>query len=350
MVSWKSLTSRALVLGLLGVLLIAMAMVSISVGAADVPLARALRVLANKLGADLPADARAEAIIWSIRLPRTAMAGLVGAGLASAGAAMQGLFRNPLADPGLIGVSSGAAAGAVFALVAQWFFAPVLGLIPQRLLVPTAAFLGGLGATWLVYRIATRNGRTSVSTMLLAGIAINAAAGALIGLLTYAADDAELRDVTLWTLGSVASADWASTGLVAVVCALTLYALWRRTEILDAFTLGADEARLLGVDTQRFQRVVITFTAILVGACVAFTGLIGFVGLVAPHMIRLWRGPSHRTVIPGAALMGAILLIAADTAARTVIAPAELPIGVLTSLLGAPFFLALLVRRRGGHW
>jgi iron complex transport system permease protein len=278
------------------------------------------------------------------------MAGLVGAGLASAGAAMQGLFRNPLADPGLIGVSSGAAAGAVFALVAQWFFAPVLGLIPQRLLVPTAAFLGGLGATWLVYRIATRNGRTSVSTMLLAGIAINAAAGALIGLLTYAADDAELRDVTLWTLGSVASADWASTGLVAVVCALTLYALWRRTEILDAFTLGADEARLLGVDTQRFQRVVITFTAILVGACVAFTGLIGFVGLVAPHMIRLWRGPSHRTVIPGAALMGAILLIAADTAARTVIAPAELPIGVLTSLLGAPFFLALLVRRRGGHW
>lgn len=350
MVSWKSLTSRALVLGLLGVLLIAMAMVSISVGAADVPLARALRVLANKLGADLPVDARAEAIIWSIRLPRTAMAGLVGAGLASAGAAMQGLFRNPLADPGLIGVSSGAAAGAVVALVAQWFFAPVLGLIPQRLLVPTAAFLGGLGATWLVYRIATRNGRTSVSTMLLAGIAINAAAGALIGLLTYAADDAELRDVTLWTLGSVASADWASTGLVAVVCALTLYALWRRTEILDAFTLGADEARLLGVDTQRFQRVVITFTAVLVGACVAFTGLIGFVGLVAPHMIRLWRGPSHRTVIPGAALMGAILLIAADTAARTVIAPAELPIGVLTSLLGAPFFLALLVRRRGGHW
>jgi iron complex transport system permease protein len=338
------------VLGLLGVLLIAMAMVSISVGAADVPLARALRVLANKLGADLPADARAEAIIWSIRLPRTAMAGLVGAGLASAGAAMQGLFRNPLADPGLIGVSSGAAAGAVVALVAQWFFAPVLGLIPQRLLVPTAAFLGGLGATWLVYRIATRNGRTSVSTMLLAGIAINAAAGALIGLLTYAADDAELRDVTLWTLGSVASADWASTGLVAVVCASTLYALWRRTEILDAFTLGADEARLLGVDTQRFQRVVITFTAVMVGACVAFTGLIGFVGLVAPHMIRLWRGPSHRTVIPGAALMGAILLIAADTAARTVIAPAELPIGVLTSLLGAPFFLALLVRRRGGHW
>jgi iron complex transport system permease protein len=261
---------------------------------------------------------------------------------------MQGLFRNPLADPGLIGVSAGAAAGAVLALVARWVFAPVLGLVPEPLLVPVAAFAGGLFATWLVYTIATRDGRTSVATMLLAGIAVNAAAGALIGLMTYAADEAELRSLTMWTLGSVSAADWSVAigclGVSAVAAAIFI----RRHRAFDAFLLGESEAHALGIDTQRFQRWTVALTAVVVGVCVSFSGLIAFVGLVAPHIVRLWAGPSHRVVLPGAALLGGVLLLGADTLARTVVSPAELPIGIVTSLLGAPFFIALLLRRRGG--
>ena len=333
---------------LLTVATLAAVWLATSSGAAEVAWTSVLEVLGAKVGLTASPSARLEAIVWSIRLPRIVLALAVGAGLAVSGAAMQGLFRNPLADPGLIGVSAGAAAGAVVALVARWLLAPVLGLIPEPLLVPVAAFGGGLLATWIVYTIATRDGHTSVATMLLAGIAVNAAAGALIGLMTYAADDAELRSLTLWTLGSVAAADWASAlGCLAVVAAATCVFV-RRHQSFDAFLLGETEAHSLGIDTQRFQRWTVALTAVVVGICVSFSGLIAFVGLVAPHIVRLWAGPSHRVVLPGAALLGGAMLVAADTLARTVVSPAELPIGIVTSLLGAPFFIALLMRRRGG--
>jgi iron complex transport system permease protein len=320
----------------------------ISSGAADVGWESILAVIGSKLGLTSAPSARLEAIVWSIRMPRVILALAVGAGLAVSGAAMQGLFRNPLADPGLIGVSAGAAAGAVVALVARWLLAPVLGLVPEPLLVPIAAFCGGLLATWIVYSIATRDGHTSVATMLLAGIAVNAAAGALIGLMTYAADEAELRSLTLWTLGSVAAAEWVTTlGCVAVVVVAAGIFL-RHHRAFDAFLLGETEAHALGIDTQRFQRWVVALTAVVVGVCVSFSGLIAFVGLVAPHIVRLWAGPSHRIVLPGSVLLGGAMLLGADTLARTIVTPAELPIGIVTSLLGAPFFIALLMRRRGG--
>jgi iron complex transport system permease protein len=263
---------------------------------------------------------------------------------------LQGLFRNPLADPGLIGVSSGAAAGAALVLVARWSFEAVLGWIPPSVLLPVAAFAGGVIATLVVYRIATSQGRTSVATMLLAGIAVNAAAGSLIGLLTYAADEAELRSLTLWTLGSLGAAGWTQVLICAVCLCGAAFLLLRKTRELDALMLGEREARDLGVDVNRLERAVVLLGALIVGASVAFTGLIGFVGLVAPHIIRLWRGPGHAIVLPGAMLLGAILLIHADTISRTLVAPAELPIGIVTSLVGAPFFLYLLIQRRAGSF
>lgn len=341
---------RAQVLGWLIAGLVGVSLVGLTVGAAQISLTDALAVLGAKLGLVASPGAQVDTIVWSIRLPRVLMGICVGAALALCGAALQGMFRNPLADPGLIGVSSGAAAGAVTAVVARWLLEPVLGWVPQSLLLPAAAFGGGLVATILVYRIATHGGRTSVATMLLAGIAVNAAAGSLIGLMTYAADEAELRSLTLWTLGSLGSADWAQVGVCAASLAVAGWLLLRRSRQLDALLLGESEARDLGIDVGSLERHVVALSAVVVGAAVAFTGLIGFVGLVAPHITRLWRGPSHRIVLPASMLLGAGLLVCADTVSRTLVAPAELPIGIVTSLVGAPFFLYLLVRRRSEYY
>jgi iron complex transport system permease protein len=337
-------------LWLLGAGLVTAATLGLLVGAADVSLTEAMDVLGSKLGLTTSPGMQLDIIVWTIRLPRVLMGVCVGAGLALCGAALQGMFRNPLGDPGLIGVSSGAAAGAVTAMVARWLLEPALGWVPQALLLPVAAFGGGLVATLLVYRIATRGGRTSVATMLLAGIAVNAAAGSLIGLMTYAADEAELRSLTLWTLGSLGSANWVELGVCAATLGLAGWLLLRHTDQLDALLLGESEARDLGVDVGALEHRVVVLSAVVVGAAVAFTGLIGFVGLVAPHIVRLWRGPSHRIVLPASMLLGAMLLVCADTASRTIVSPAELPIGIVTSLIGAPFFLWLLVRRRAEHY
>ncbi|AWV91080.1 iron ABC transporter [Bradymonas sediminis] len=335
---------------LLGGMLLGAILLGCGQGATAVAPSEILQVLAAKLGLQASPGRPLEAIVWSIRLPRVLLAALVGASLALAGASLQGLFRNPLADPGLIGISSGAASGAALALVAGWVLQPVLSWVPAWLLVPLAAFAGGVLATFVVYRIATFNGRTSVATMLLAGIAINALGGALIGFLTFAADEAALRSLSMWMLGSLGGAGWTQV----LVCAGGLLVgscfLLRRTGEIDALMLGAREAQDLGVDVQRLERRIVLLSAFMVGLAVAFTGLIGFIGLVAPHMIRLWRGPSHRVVLPGAMLLGALLLVLADVFSRTLLAPAELPIGIVTALVGAPFFLFLLMQRREGGW
>lgn len=285
-------------------------------------------------------------IVWDIRLPRILLAVFVGCGLSVAGACLQGVFRNPLADPALIGISSGAALAAGVCLV---FLVPV-GLASgpwQTGILPFGAFLGGLATTLIVYRLARCDGRIDIATMLLAGIALNALAGAGTGLITYLATDEQLRSFTFWTLGSLAGANWLSAGVTGFFTVGAVWVLWCQSRCLNALLLGEAEAGHLGFHVARTQRTVIIGSALTVGATVAFCGIIGFLGLVVPHIIRLAAGPDHRVLIPLSALFGAALLLAADLAARSMAAPAEVPIGILTALVGAPFFLWLLLRERG---
>lgn len=285
-------------------------------------------------------------VIHEIRFPRTLLCMLVGAILALCGTVMQGLFRNPLAEPGIIGVSAGASLGAALAIVllgnlnvdARWMNAITL---------PLCAFLGGALTTIVVYRLGTNKFGTSVTIMLLAGVAISAVSGAGIGYLNYVADDQMLRDLTLWSMGSFAGANWQSITL----CGITLLGLYfyftRRAMALNALLLGESEARHLGIPIQRLKRALIVLSAVGVGVTVSAAGMIGFVGLVVPHLGRMLVGPDHRNLLPVSALLGALLLTIADMFARVTAAPAELPIGIVTALVGAPFFLYLLFQQKG---
>jgi iron complex transport system permease protein len=333
----------------IGALLLAM-LAGVLLGPAGVTFGGLMATLAEALGlAPMPEAHEADAaVLGVVRAPRVLLAGLIGAGLGVAGAAMQGLFRNPLADPGLIGVSAGAALAAVAAIVlGPGLFGRAAGVLGLWML-PIAAFVGGMGATLLIARLATRDGVTGVATLLLAGIAVNALCGALTGLMVFAADDRQLRDVTFWTLGSLAGARWEQLPVAAALIGLpTLLLLWLARP-LNALTLGEREAFHLGTRVEAVKRVAVALAAISVSAGVAMSGLIGFVGLVVPHLVRLGFGTDHRLVLPGAALLGAALMVLADLAARSLAAPAELPVGVVTALLGAPFFLWLLRRRAAG--
>ena len=332
----------------LGALWAAAVVAALGGGAVAVPPGEVLAILARAAGLPLaPGDPVHESVVLSIRLPRALLGLVVGAALAVAGAALQGLFRNPLADPGLIGVSTGAALAAGTAIVLGGGLPGAVPLLTRGILIPVAAFAGGLVATWAVYRIATRDGRTEVATLLLAGVAINAVAGAGIGLLVFVSDDQALRDLNFWMLGSLGGATWdrllpALPLIVGPALALPLFA--RR---LDALLLGETEALHLGFAVERCKRAIVALAALAVGGAVALTGVIGFVGLVVPHLVRLMVGADHARVMPLSLVLGSALLLIADLAARTVALPAELPIGIVTSCIGGPFFLWLLMRRRG---
>jgi iron complex transport system permease protein len=260
---------------------------------------------------------------------------------------MQGLFRNPLADPGLIGISAGASLGAVAVIVlGATMLAPVVALLGPMTL-PLAAFVGGLVATLILYRIATRQGRTSVATMLLAGIALAALAMALTGVLVYMADDRQLRDLTFWQLGSLAGATWQKIGTAGPVIVAALAATPFLARGLNALALGEATAGHLGIPVQRLKYVAIVSVSAAVGAAVAVSGGIGFVGIVVPHLLRLAIGPDNRYLLPASALLGAAMLLVADAVCRTIVAPAELPIGIITAAVGGPFFLWILLRKRG---
>lgn len=284
-------------------------------------------------------------IVRELRLPRTLLAILVGAGLAAAGAVTQGVFRNPLADPGLIGVSSGAALAAVAVIVLQnsWlgFWVNWLG----HFALPLAAFAGGLLVTALIYRLGTRNGQTQVAMLLLAGVAINVLAGALTGILTYMADDQALRSMTFWSMGSLAHGRWPEIAILALCVLLPLLLLPRFARLLNALLLGEGVATHLGFAVQRGKVLLIAAAALMVGAGVAVAGIIGFIGLVVPHLIRLLIGPDHRLLLPGSVLLGAALLVVADTLARTWLAPADLPVGLVMAVIGGPVFLSLLLQQ-----
>lgn len=342
------------VLGALGLATLASILFGLGRGAMSIPPGEVLSALAGAAG--LPGTDGAGGpmanVVLSIRLPRVVAGALVGASLAVCGAALQGLFRNPLADPGLIGVSAGASLGAMLVIVlgpAMLAAVPALGALPgsELHLLPFAAFAGGLAATWIVHRFATRDGRTGTATLLLAGIAIAATAGAGTGVLTYLADDVQLRTLTFWSLGSLAPSTWERIGYVAPVLALGALFVALHARALDAMLLGESEALHLGFEVERVKRRLLVAVAVVVGAAVSVSGIIGFVGLVVPHLVRLAAGPGHRSLLPASALLGAALLVGADVVARTVVAPAELPIGIVTALFGGPFFLWLLVRERG---
>lgn len=299
------------------------------------------------LDRELSVDAQ---VFFNIRLPRLLLGVTAGAGLAVAGALMQGIFRNPLADPGLIGVSSGAALAAALTIVlgAAWW--PDLPRALGSWTLVIAAFVGGLAVTGVVYLLSHAESGARVGMMLLAGIAINAVAGAGLGLLSYMATDEQLRSLQFWLLGSLGGARWSAVGLVCGLVGLALVLAVPLARSLNALSLGEAQASLLGVDVRRLQQRAVLTAAVAVGAITATAGIIGFVGLIAPHVVRLVAGPDHRVLLPASALLGAALVLLADVAARTLAQPAELPLGVLTALLGGPFFLLLLRATGGRAW
>ncbi|MEU5164087.1 iron ABC transporter permease [Streptomyces sp. NPDC020875] len=338
-------TTWLLTAGLLGALF-TVALVSAGYGAYDIPLGDVLASVRHRVGlGGQPLDRVGESVLWNVRLPRVVLALLVGASLGCAGALMQGVFGNPLAEPGIIGISAGAAVGAVASIA--------LGLtLFGNWTVTVFAFVAGLLTVFLVYAMSRSGGRTEVVTLILTGVAVNAFAGALIGLFVFFADNAQITQITFWQLGSLSQATWPKV-LAVLPCTLAgllvapLYA--RR---LDLLALGERPARHLGVDVERMRITLILVVALLTAAAVAVAGIITFVGLLVPHLLRMANGPGHRFLVPGSALGGALMLAAGDLAARTVAEPAELPLGVLTALFGSPFFFWLLrrTRRRQGGW
>jgi len=323
--------------------LVTVAALSIQTGASGVSLGDVTRDWLSDAGID-PRD---RVILLNIRLPRLLLAMIIGAALAVSGAMMQGLFRNPLADPGIVGVGAGAGLGAVAAIVLAGVFPVWLTGFAGQQLVGIMAFAGSVAVVLLLYRVATRGGRTSVATMLLAGIAVASLTGALTAVLIYLADDQQLRTLTFWGLGSLAGASWAKlwTALPLILPALILSPLLARG--LNGLALGEAAAGHMGLPVQKVKRGSILIVAAATGASVAVAGGIGFIGIVVPHLLRLAAGPDHRWLLPNAALLGATLLALADIVARMVVAPAELPIGIVTALIGAPVFLWILLNRRG---
>lgn len=317
-------------LWLMVLLLVALTLLATTLGAMRLPLASIW-----------PSGDEVLRHIWlTIRLPRVLLALLVGSALALSGCVMQGLFRNPLADPGLLGISSGAALAVAF-----WLVLPISVPVLVALYAPMlAAFTGSLAVMAVIF-VLSKAGDGSLSRLLLVGIAINALCGALVGMLSWISNDTQLRQLSLWGMGSLGQAEWPTLLVSATLIIPSSLVVWWMAARLNLLQLGDEEAHYLGVNVRVLQRVLLLCSAVLVAASVAISGVIGFIGLVVPHLMRMWLGPDHRGLIPGSLLAGAILLLIADTLARTVAAPAEMPVGLLTSLLGAPWFLWLIFRQ-----
>ncbi len=341
-------TTKSVLFLALAVALAFALLASAGTGQLAIPPLEVLGSLLHRIGIDwlpLPSHAAGDQTLWAIRFPRVAMAALVGAGLSISGLLMQAIFGNPLAEPGVIGISSGAAVGAGLSIV---FGLTLFGQWTTAVL----AFTAGLIATLLVYFMSRADGRTEVVTLVLTGIAINAIAGAAIALLTFMGDTQSREQIVFWQLGSLAGSRWSQIAIVAPILAIGMIAAYLVARKLDLLALGERNARHLGVNVEALRIGVIVLVALLVGASVAFAGIISFVGLVIPHLMRMVLGPAHLPLITASALGGALLLTLADLGARTLVPMADLPIGMLTSLVGGPFFFWLLrrTRKRAGGW
>lgn len=344
----RAVTRGAVLTVVLAALVVGGVVLSAGVGQLGIPPSEVIGSLLRAMGIPnpwSPADPVIEAALWVVRFSRVAMALAVGAALAVAGAVMQAIFGNPLAEPGVVGVSSGAAFGASIAIV--------LGITALGSgTIAIFAFLGGLGATLLVYAVSRANGRTEVVTLLLTGIAVNAFAGAGLAFLLFIADTGGREQIVFWQLGSLNGSLWPEVAIVAVIAVLGTIAALLLGRRYDILALGERNARHLGVNVEALRIGSIVLVALLTGAAVAFCGIIAFVGLVVPHAVRMLLGPSHRPLILASALGGGALMVYADLLARSVVVGADLPIGLLTSLIGGPFFFFLLFRqrKRSGGW
>lgn len=283
-------------------------------------------------------------VIWDVRLARIVMAILIGSILAVAGTTMQGMFKNPLATPDLIGITAGATLMAAITIVLGSFFRHLLPEFLQFSILSIAAFIGALVTTFAVYRMSTTQGKTNIVIMLLSGVAITALGFACVGFLIYLSKDEQLRDLTFWNLGSLGGATWTKNGILFVVMIFSYSILIHRGKALNAMMLGEKDAEHLGINVERIKKQIVVLTALMIGAAVAFAGNIGFVGLIVPYILRLIFKSNYQIILPMSAVMGSILLLVADTFSRTIVAPSEIPIGVITAFLGAPVFIAILIR------
>ncbi len=332
----------------LGVALAIVFLVTLSIGQITISPADIFFLIGKKVGlfSSYEVNTIHETVLFNIRLPRLLMTVLIGSALAVSGAALQGLFRNPLVEPGLIGVSSGAALAVVVLIVFGGAFSIMRESVSMNIMMPVAAFAGGFLTTMLVMKIGAQVGRTNMAVLILGGVAINALAGALMGLVIFYADENQLRMFTFWTLGDLGGATWQSLWLAAPL--LIISTLWLLTFRLplNAIAIGESEAFHMGVDVDKVKKSIIFFSALAVGVSVSLSGIIGFIGLVVPHLVRVVFQSDNRLVLPASLLCGPLLLLLADLVARTIVAPSELPIGVVTALVGAPFFIFLLIRAK----
>jgi iron complex transport system permease protein len=332
----------------LGVLLAAAVVASACIGAFIFSPSTIVRYLAQGAGWSpvRDSDALGRSVFFQLRLPRVLMSGLTGAVLGVSGTLMQGLFRNPIVEPGLAGTSAGAAFGAALIFVLGSGSALAFTTILGAFAVPVLAFAGGLGATMIVYRVSSSFGKVNIFTLLLAGIAVNAVCTAGTGFLSYIARDPQARNITFWNLGTFTTSDWHGVALVAVCFAVCFAMALRSGKALNALMLGEDEAALLGIDPRRLIVRLLLVNTIMVAAATAMVGVIAFVGLVVPHALRMLRSSNYTFLIPASALLGAATMETIDVVARVVIPPAELPVGIITAIVGAPVFLWILLREQ----
>lgn len=335
------------ILTAMGVATMVVVVFSLTIGAIAIPIGDVAVIILQKIGLfrDVEVDGIYNVVLSTIRIPRIVMTILIGAALGVSGAALQGLFRNPLVEPSLIGVSGGSAAAVVTVIV---FGAAILlpGEWTYNTILPLLAFAGGVTATLIVLRMSHQSGRTNIAVLVLAGVAINALAGAIVGLAIFYADENQLRTFTFWTLGDLGGASWDKLTIAGPLLIFASGALILFARSLNALALGEAEAYHVGVNVEWTKRLVIILAALAVGVSVSLSGMIGFVGLVVPHVIRVSFYSDNRLVLPASVMGGALLLVGADVIARTIVSPSELPIGVVTALIGAPFFIALLLNAK----
>ena len=343
------LKNKGLIISVLFMLLMCSCVLSICVGAIEIPVKNLFKILGNQFFGNQANDVPDQqiAVLSAIRAPRVILGALIGATLSMAGCAVQGMFRNPLAEPGLIGVSAGASLFAVMFIVLGSTLFHSLTLLFGYYALSIASFTGAFLTTWLLYRFAVKNGKVNISSLLLLGIAINALAVACTGLLTYMATDEQLRNITFWSLGSLGGANWKTVLVLLPFALITTFGLLPLGKALNALALGEAPAEHLGINIRKVNKIIITLAAIGVGSSVAMAGIIGFLALLVPHLLRITVSADHKFLLPASGLFGGTLLVLADLVARTIVIPAELPIGILTAFMGVPMFIIIILRQTG---